>query len=115
MSERGAGTTAEVAQLWEEFHQVVNMPSEQLRGFLMSDAADERGVLPDEPDLGMDSTGRRIVEVLMKRKVDLTRDDVALMEQVSQRIRALTADGEPTDAQRRHELMRLGHDPLTAG
>jgi hypothetical protein len=101
--------------LWEQFHSVVNMTSDQLRDFLMADAAGADGTFPDEPDLGLDADGQKVLRVLAKRKVDLTTDDVDLMERVVEQVtNLLAAQGAAglDDAMWRRDLMVLGHDPM---
>ncbi|MEV4106584.1 DUF3140 domain-containing protein [Nonomuraea sp. NPDC049695] len=94
--------------LWDEFHRLVNMNSEELRAYLLADASGEDGFPPD-PDLGIDGLGRGVLHVLSKRKGDLTEDDVELMRQVVDLVETL---GERTDDESRRELMSVGHDPL---
>ena len=94
--------------LWEEFHRVVNMNSEELRAFLLADASDEEG-FPADPDMGLDETGRGVLHVLSKRKADLTQADLGVMRQVVDLVEAM---GDLTDDDSRHELMTVGHDPL---
>jgi hypothetical protein len=53
--------------------------------------------------------------VLSKRKGDVNGDDLALMREVVEVVRGERGEElEPTagDAQWRHRLMALGHDPL---
>ncbi|MCK2213480.1 DUF3140 domain-containing protein [Actinomadura sp. ATCC 31491] len=94
--------------LWEEFHRTVNMNSEELRSYLLTDASDEAGFPPD-PDLGIDELGRGVLHVLGKRKGDLTKDDLDVMRQVVELVETL---GDRTDDESRRELMSVGHDPL---
>jgi hypothetical protein len=100
-------------ELWQDFHTVVNMTSRELEDWLRVEAADEdTEALPDQagPHLG-----RRVLEILGKRRVDLNPDDVEVMETVVDRVRSeRREDLEPTagDEAWRHRLMRIGHDPL---
>jgi hypothetical protein len=99
--------------LWENFHRLVNMSSPELRDWLMVEAAGEEAeVVPDE---ATSSLGGRVLDILGKRRTDLTDDDVAVMQLVVDRIVAERGiDPEPTAGQEawRHRLMRIGHDPL---
>jgi hypothetical protein len=100
-------------ELWQEFHTVVNMTSRELEDWLRTRSADE----DDEalPDQAGTPTGRHVVQILGKRRVDLTEDDARVMRRVVERVRAQRRDDlEPTagDAAWRHRLMSLGHDPL---
>jgi hypothetical protein len=97
-------------ELWNEFHELVNMTSRELEDWLRTDAAGETTEEPPEPGLGS-----RVVQILGKRRADLTDDDLAVMERVVRRIRRERGDEpEPTagDATWRHKLMSVGHDPL---
>ncbi|MEV4077074.1 DUF3140 domain-containing protein [Nonomuraea fuscirosea] len=94
--------------LWDEFHRVVNMSSEELRVHLLADASDEEGFPPD-PDLGIDELGRAVLHVLRKRKGDLTKVDLDVMRQVVELVETM---GDRTDDGSRRELMSVGHDPL---
>ncbi|MEQ4717488.1 DUF3140 domain-containing protein [Nonomuraea sp. B19D2] len=94
--------------LWDEFHRLVNMNSEELRVHLLADASDEDG-FPSDPDLGIDELGRGVLHVLGKRKGDLTKADIDVMRQVVNLVENL---GDRTDDESRRELMSVGHDPL---
>jgi hypothetical protein len=105
---------AEVDVAWDSFHQVVNMTSEELRGWLLTGAvggnASPAGPGPALPELGM-----RVVELLRKRKVELTQQDADVMEQVVDFVLTQEAEG-PTDMESddewRQSLMTVGHDPM---
>ncbi|MEU4329151.1 DUF3140 domain-containing protein [Nonomuraea dietziae] len=96
--------------LWEEFHRVVNMTSEELRVWLLTDASDEEAFRPG-PSLGAAELGRKVLHVLGKRKVDLTDDDLATMRATIEFVED-HAEGPDEDDRRRHALMSVGHDPL---
>jgi hypothetical protein len=102
--------------LWDEFHRVVNMTSRELSDWLRVRSADEEAeVLPDHAG---SETGRRVLAILGKRRVDLTDDDERVMRAVVEKIHAQRRDDlEPTAGQDhwRRKLMTLGHDPLKAG
>ena len=99
--------------LWDEFHRVVNMTSSELRDWLRAaDAGEDAETLPDQsgPELG-----HRVVQILGKRRTDLSAEDAAVMRRVVDRVHGeRRADLEPTAGQDawRHRLMSLGHDPL---
>ncbi|MEV4170549.1 MULTISPECIES: DUF3140 domain-containing protein [unclassified Nonomuraea] len=94
--------------LWNEFHRMVNMNSEELRSYLLAEASDEEGFPPD-PDMGIDELGRGVLHVLSKRKGDLTKVDIEVMRQVVDLVETM---GDRTDDESRRELMTVGHDPL---
>lgn len=102
----------EVEVAWDSFHQVVNMTSEELRVWLLAEAPDE-----DQPghELGLPELGLKVVDLLHKRKVDLTDQDADVMEQVVDFVLEQEA-GQPPAGPRgdewRRALMTVGHDPL---
>jgi hypothetical protein len=102
--------------LWEEFHRVVNMSSRELSEWLRTrSAAEDTEELPDQAGT---PTGRHVLDILQKRRGDLTADDERIMRKVVDTIHAQRRDDlEPTAGQEnwRHRLMSLGHDPLKGG
>jgi hypothetical protein len=99
--------------LWEEFHRVVNMTSRELSDWLRTRAADDDS--EELPDQAGSETGRHVLRILQKRRVDLTADDERVMRNVVDRIHAERGvDLEPTAGQAhwRYRMMTLGHDPL---
>ncbi|MGI5215211.1 DUF3140 domain-containing protein [Plantactinospora sp. CA-290183] len=104
----------EVEQLWEEFHQYVNVTSERLRDWLLTRGSGEE-VFGADPTLDLPQPGRNILAVLRKRKVDLTEGDIQVMRETVAEVRGLL-DERPeagsTDQEWRHALLDLGHDPL---
>jgi Protein of unknown function (DUF3140) len=99
--------------LWENFHTVVNMTSRELRDWLAVQGADE--LTEEVPDRAGSHLGHRVLAILGRRRVDLTKDDVDVMEQVVDRVLAnRREDLEPTagEASWRRRLMNIGHDPL---
>ncbi len=101
--------------LWDEFHRVVNMSSRELSEWLRTrSAADQTEELPDQAGT---ETGQHVLAILGKRKTDLNDADVRVMRKVVDRIHAERRDDlEPTAGQAnwRHRLMTIGHDPLKA-
>ncbi|MEU0117077.1 DUF3140 domain-containing protein [Streptomyces bobili] len=103
----------ELDALWEDFHRVVNMTSQELAAWLrVRDADETTEALPDEAGT---PTGRHVLAILQKRRTDLTEDDLRVMGEVVDKVAEQTdmAD-EPAaeDTALRHRLMTLGHDPL---
>lgn len=74
------------AELWDEFHRVVNMTSRELREWLNVDAAGEEA--EELPDQAGRPTDRRVIDVLGKRRTDLTEDDVQIMRRVCDIVRS---------------------------
>jgi hypothetical protein len=100
-------------ELWTEFHRVVNMSSRELSEWLRTSSADaDAEALPDQAGT---PTGKRVLAILGKRRTDLTDDDTRVMRSVVDRVYAARReDLEPVAGQAnwRHRLMSLGHDPL---
>ncbi|HEY0902853.1 MAG TPA: DUF3140 domain-containing protein [Marmoricola sp.] len=99
--------------LWTNFHLAVNMTSRELEDWLRVDSAGEdTEALPDQAGSHL---GRRVLEILGKRRGDLTPADVSVMTEVVVRVASQRGDAPETmagDASWRHGLMRIGHDPL---
>jgi hypothetical protein len=118
----------ELDALWEEFHRVVNMTSQELAAWLRVNDAAEETVPPPEHDGA--PTGEHVLAILQKRRVDLTDDDLDVMYEVVDTVTAETdagtdtgtnagadagaASSEDVAARRRKRLMTLGHDPSRA-
>jgi hypothetical protein len=116
-----ADVDPEVEAVWDEFHAVVNMNSRELADWLRLEAADEQGaeVQPHKPvsrdAAARGSTGERVLHILSQRKADVDAADVAVMREVIDLVRSERGEElEPTagDADWRHRLMSVGHDPL---
>lgn len=99
--------------LWENFHRVVNMTSRELRDWLAVEGAGETTeALPDQAGSEL---GRRVLDILGKRRSDLTDDDVAVMRRVVDKVvgkRGEELDALVDDDRERRGLMDIGHDPL---
>ncbi|QKV81040.1 DUF3140 domain-containing protein [Amycolatopsis sp. Hca4] len=97
-----------------EFGDSVNMTAKQLDDWLKTDESKAAGQHKDSESIGHQS-GRRIVEILHKKKDDLTGDDLAHMRKVVgyvHRHLAQRPSGDVKDTTWRHSLMNWGHDPL---
>jgi hypothetical protein len=100
-------------ELWNEFHAVVNMTSRELQEWLSVEAAGEE--TEEVPDRAGKPTGRRVLEILGKRRTDLTPTDVEVMERVCEIVRSQrdpSLDPKAGGTDWRHSLMDIGHDPL---
>jgi hypothetical protein len=106
--------SADVELAWANFHEAVNMTSDELRTWLLTESSGE-DTFAAEPDLRLPELGRKVVEILRKRKVDLTSEDADVMRRVSDYVADREAN-RPTEGPRhdqwRHSLMTVGHDPL---
>ncbi len=98
--------------LWDAFHRVVNMTSDELSAWLRT-AAGERS--EGRPGPAAPPLGRSVLSILQKRRTDLTDEDVQVMLAVVERVEDGTehrpGEGDD-DSEWRHRLMLLGHDPL---
>lgn len=103
----------EVDIAWDSFHQVINMTSEELRAWLLTEAAGAGGS-PARPGRGRPELGEQVVELLRKRKVELTERDADVMGQVVDFVltqEAAGPSGPESDDEWRRSLMTVGHDP----
>ncbi|GAA1794931.1 DUF3140 domain-containing protein [Planosporangium flavigriseum] len=103
-----------IEQRWDVFHRVVNMPSPELRDWLLS-TPDGAAAYAPEPDIDIHELGGRVLRILEKRRVDLTDDDVATMELVTELVVGRLMNAPPEEAVNepwRDTLLTLGHDPL---
>ena len=108
-------TDADLNRLWDDFHAGVNMTSPELRDWLaMTDSGD---AYSPNPDVDPRELGERVLNLLVKRKVDLSDQDVADMQTATDAVRELLANPPDDDVANepwRHSLMTLGHDPTRA-
>ena len=100
-------------ELWQEFHEVVNMTSRELADWLLTEASGE--VTAEDAPLPELEVGEQVVAILGKRRTDLTPDDIDTMRHVVDQVRTIRGDEpepEPYDDDVRRMLMSFGHDPL---
>jgi hypothetical protein len=105
----------EIDALWAEFHQVVNMTSQELAAWLRTSSAGEES--EKTPEQSGSEQGRGVLAILRKRQMDLTDSDIALMREVVDRVSEEREAGprpEVPEPGWRYRLMTLGHDPLRA-
>ncbi len=100
-------------ELWQAFHDVVNMTSRELADWLRTEVAGE----VTEPDTSLPEleVGEQVVAILGKRRTDLTADDIDTMQQGGDQVRTIRGDDpepEAYDDDVRRMLMSFGHDPL---
>ncbi|UOQ54024.1 DUF3140 domain-containing protein [Hymenobacter cellulosivorans] len=101
--------------IYTEFHKQVNMTAKELEQWLTTE--ESKSVGQDEGDgesIGHKS-GRHILQILAKKKADLTADDEAHMHKVHAYISRHLAQGPHADKEHsrwRYSLMNWGHDPL---
>ena len=106
----------DVANIWEDFHELVNMSSPELRDWLLN-TPDGVDTYAPEPDLDVHALGLQVLQVLDKRRTDLTPSDIDLMREVADLIRSRLGNPPPDDVDNapwRDTLLTLGHDPTRA-
>ncbi|MBE7186337.1 MAG: DUF3140 domain-containing protein [Methylobacterium mesophilicum] len=107
----------EHAETWDEFRELVNMTPAAIEKFLETDESKDVGFKEDGDgeSVGHES-GRRIVEIKKKKKVDLSDADWKHMAKVVGYIKRHLAQGGPAKDKEhspwRYSLMNWGHDPL---
>ena len=103
-----------------EFGEAVNMSPAELERWLETDESQSVG---QKADGAGESTGhaegRRIVELLRKKKGDLDDDDLAHMRKVhgyvARHLAQQPAKADVESSKWRYSLMNWGHDPLKKG
>ncbi|MER6259370.1 DUF3140 domain-containing protein [Streptomyces sp900105245] len=102
----------------DTFGELVNMTPAALEKWLATDASRSAGQHKDGGESTGHASGRAIVELLRKKKGDLTDADYAHMRKVNgyvHRHLAQRPSGDVRDSRWRHSLMNWGHDPLDEG
>ncbi len=108
-----AAVDPDVAEVWEDFHALVNMTSPELRDWLLN-TPDGVDTYAPEPDIDVHALGLQVLQILDKRRTDLTSSDASLMREVTDLIRSRLAnppEADIADDPWRDTLMTLGHDP----
>ena len=106
-------------QTARDFAEAVNMTPAALEKFLDTDESKEVGWKGEDGHGAGESVGHksgvRIVEILRKKKADLSDDDYAHMSKVVSYVHRHLAQGGPKDdmehSRWRYSLMNWGHDP----
>ncbi|NVO30346.1 DUF3140 domain-containing protein [Hymenobacter lapidiphilus] len=104
--------------IYTEFKSDVNMTATELEKWLKTDESKSVGQdSGDGSSIGHHS-GEKIVQILQKKKADLTTADYDHMHKVHSYISRHLAQGGPDDKSKtstspwRYSLMNWGHDPL---
>jgi hypothetical protein len=105
-----------------EFHDAMNMTASELGKWLGTQESQEVGWKGEdghgEGESVGHASGRRIVELLGRKKAELTEDDLAHMRKVVGYVHRHLAQhpgGDVADSRWRYSLMNWGHDPLKKG
>ncbi|AEY93678.1 DUF3140 domain-containing protein [Streptomyces olivaceoviridis] len=102
-------------EIWDGFRELVNMTPSALEEWLATDDSRAAGQHKDGGESTGHASGRAIVDILRKKKGDLSDADYAHMRKVTGYIRrhlAQRPSGDVRDTRWRHSLMNWGHDPL---
>ena len=102
--------------VYQEFGDLVNMTEKEVEDFLDTDESQRVGQDSGDGESKGHKSGKRIVEILGKKKDDLSGDDYDHMRRVTSYINRHKAQGGPDDGVEhsdwRYSLMNWGHDPL---
>lgn len=101
--------------VWQDWRASVNMTEKELERWLATDESTSVGDTGGDGESTGHESGRRIVDILGRRKGDLGEDDAAHMRTVVgyvHRHLAQRPDGDVTETRWRYSLMNWGHDPL---
>jgi len=99
--------------LWNDFHDLVTMPSPALGDWLVQ-TRDGTNAYATDPDVDIRALGETVSRMLTRRRVDLSDADVSAMTQAVDEIRELLENppAEGVDAGPWRDTLRtLGHDP----
>ncbi|WP_225828592.1 DUF3140 domain-containing protein [Streptomyces naphthomycinicus] len=105
-------------ETWDAFRELVNMTPSGLEKWLATEDSRAAGRHKGGGESTGHASGRAIVDILRKKKGDLSDADYAHMRKVTGYIRrhlAQRPSGDVRDTRWRHSLMNWGHDPLEEG
>ncbi|MET0864424.1 MAG: DUF3140 domain-containing protein [Nakamurella sp.] len=111
MSEQHAG----VDDIWADWQQAVNMTRAELENWLQTDESRSVGDKQGGGESVGHHSGRRILDILDKKKPDLTSSDAEWMRKVVGYVHRHRAQGPASDVEHsrwRYSLMNWGNDPL---
>jgi DNA topoisomerase VI subunit B len=105
----------DVKSVISEFHASVNMTAKELESWLKTEESQSVGQKKDDDESIGHKSGKRIIELLHKKKDDYTDDDLSHMKKVVSYVHRHSAqqpEGDVEDTNWRYSLMNWGHDPL---
>ena len=114
-SQEAHGMAKSDEQVIQEFDEAVNMSRKELEDFLQTDESQSVGQKDGGGESKGHESGRKIAEILDKKKSDYTDDDIDHMRRVVSyvhRHQAQGPEGDVEDSAWRYSLMNWGHDPL---
>lgn len=101
--------------IYADFKEQVNMTATELEKWLKTEESNSVGQNSGNGESIGHQSGEHIVEILRKKKADLTEDDEKHMHKVHSYISRHSAQGPEKDVEHsrwRYSLMNWGHDPL---
>ncbi|WP_250511017.1 DUF3140 domain-containing protein [Caballeronia sp. GACF4] len=113
-AQHGHPADEDEAQIYGAFKDLVNMTPHQIEKWLATDQSREVGQKDGNSESVGHKSGRHIIDILGKKKADLSGDDYAHMRKVVGYIKRHLAQ-RPNDVEHSHwrySLMNWGHDPL---
>lgn len=116
MSKALSDDGGDAATTTRAFHEAVNMTAAKIEHWLGLAESKEVGYKASDGDESVGHhSGRRIIQILGKKKADLDADDLAHMKKVVgyvHRHLAQRPHGDVTETKWRYSLMNWGHDPV---
>jgi len=104
-----------VDDIWDDWQQAVNMTAVELEKWLDTDESKSVGDKKGGGESVGHHSGRRIIEILGKKKAELTDSDAEWMRKVVGYVHRHRAQGPAADVEHsrwRYSLMNWGNDPL---
>ncbi|WP_309661029.1 DUF3140 domain-containing protein [Sphingomonas sp.] len=107
----------DLEKLHADFSAAVNMSADEIESWLTTDSSHVvgwKGANGDRPESVGHASGRRIVQILRKRRDGITADDYEHMRKVVGFVRRHSAQRPENvyTSRWRYSLMNWGHDPL---
>lgn len=103
-------------EIISEFKDAVNMTPSQIEKFLKTEESKSVGWTDEgESESVGHKSGKKIVDILHKKKSEYTDSDIKHMQKVVgyvHRHMKQRPDGDVTETRWRYSLMNWGHDPL---
>ena len=102
-------------EIWPDWSDAVNMTRGELEKWLDTDESKEVGDKSSGGESTGHKSGRKIVDILDKKKADITEADVEWMHKVVGYVKRHSAQGPESDVEHsrwRYSLMNWGNDPL---
>ncbi|MBD1896302.1 MULTISPECIES: DUF3140 domain-containing protein [unclassified Coleofasciculus] len=99
----------------DEFHSVVNMTPQELESWLKTEDSKAVGQKDGEEESTGHKSGKRIIELLHKKKDEYSEDDISHIKKVISYVHRHSAQQPSGDIEHtrwRYSLMNWGHDPL---